>query len=195
MSLGENIYRLRTGKKLSQGDLADALDVSRQSVSKWENNSAVPELEKLVKMAKLFGISLDDLVGNAPPESVPAPESIPAPEPAPSPAAAPGLTTGDLISVVLLIFAVIVPILLLITAELHNNVWLLFISLFVFPVLVPFAASKCSPNNKLLRNAYMIYNVLMAIVISIVCLGAPALDLLLTCLYFLPIFFWPSDSP
>ena len=62
MNLGENIYRLRTEKNMSQGDLADALEVSRQSVSKWENNSAVPELEKLVKMAELFEVSLDSLV-------------------------------------------------------------------------------------------------------------------------------------
>lgn len=62
MNLGENIYRLRTEKNLSQGDLADALEVSRQSVSKWENNSAVPELEKLIKMAQVFGITIDELV-------------------------------------------------------------------------------------------------------------------------------------
>lgn len=66
MNLGENIYRLRIEKNMSQGDLADALEVSRQSVSKWENNSAVPELEKLVKMAGLFEVSLDTLVGNQP---------------------------------------------------------------------------------------------------------------------------------
>ena len=62
MNVGENIYRFRTEKNMSQGDLADALDVSRQSVSKWENNSATPELEKLIKMSDLFGISLDELV-------------------------------------------------------------------------------------------------------------------------------------
>ena len=62
MNLGENIYRFRTEKNLSQGDLADALNVSRQSVSKWENNSAVPELDKLVKLSSLFGITLDELV-------------------------------------------------------------------------------------------------------------------------------------
>ena len=65
MNLGENIYRLRTEKNMSQGDLADALEVSRQSVSKWENNSAVPELEKLIKMAQIFGISIDELVTGA----------------------------------------------------------------------------------------------------------------------------------
>jgi len=63
MNLGENIYRLRTEQNMSQGDLADALGVSRQSVSKWENNSATPELDKLLKMSSLFGVTLDDLVG------------------------------------------------------------------------------------------------------------------------------------
>ena len=65
MNLGENIYRLRTEQNMSQGDLADRLDVSRQSVSKWENNSAVPELDKLVKMAEIFGITLDGLVNGS----------------------------------------------------------------------------------------------------------------------------------
>lgn len=62
MNLGEHIYRLRTERNLSQGDLADALEVSRQSVSKWENNSAVPELDKLIRLAQIFGITIDELV-------------------------------------------------------------------------------------------------------------------------------------
>ena len=62
MSLAENIHRFRTEQNMSQLDLADALDVSRQSVSKWETGTAVPELDKLVKMAKLFHITLDELV-------------------------------------------------------------------------------------------------------------------------------------
>lgn len=67
MNLGENIYRLRTAKNMSQGELADALEVSRQSVSKWENNGAVPELDKLIKMSRIFGVTLDGLVFSAPP--------------------------------------------------------------------------------------------------------------------------------
>ncbi len=62
MNLGERIYALRTERNLSQGDLADALDVSRQSISKWENNNSVPDLDKLVKLSTLFGVSLDELV-------------------------------------------------------------------------------------------------------------------------------------
>ena len=66
MSLGETIYRLRTEKSLSQGDLAELLDVSRQSISKWENNSAVPDLEKIIKLSEIFGVSLDELVKGEP---------------------------------------------------------------------------------------------------------------------------------
>ena len=62
MRLGEKIYKLRTEKNLSQGELADALNVSRQSVSKWETDVSVPELDKLVKLSELFGVSLDELV-------------------------------------------------------------------------------------------------------------------------------------
>lgn len=62
MNLGEKIYMLRTERGLSQGDLADALEVSRQSVSKWETDASVPELDKLVKLSALFGVSLDELV-------------------------------------------------------------------------------------------------------------------------------------
>ena len=58
MTLGQNICRLRTERGLSQGDLADALDVSRQSVSKWETDASVPELEKLLRLSGLFQVSL-----------------------------------------------------------------------------------------------------------------------------------------
>ena len=62
MTLGENITRLRTAKGMSQGALAETLEVSRQSVSKWETDGSVPELDKLVKLSKLFGVTLDELV-------------------------------------------------------------------------------------------------------------------------------------
>lgn len=68
MTLSEKITALRTGRKLSQGDVAERLDVSRQSVSKWETGQSVPELDKIVKLADLFGVSVDELVrdGDAP---------------------------------------------------------------------------------------------------------------------------------
>lgn len=103
MNLGETIYRLRTERNLSQGDLADALDVSRQSISKWETNTSVPELDKLVRLSHLFGVTLDELV-----TGTPAPES-PTPPTAPSaPAAQParsGISRRELVGILLLCFA------------------------------------------------------------------------------------------
>lgn len=79
MQLGERIYHLRTAKNMSQGDLAERLDVSRQSISKWENNNATPDLEKLLKLCEVFGISLDELVKGEVPTPAPAvPVSKPA---------------------------------------------------------------------------------------------------------------------
>lgn len=62
MNLGEKIYDLRFRNGMSQEALADKLGVSRQAVSKWENNSAVPDIDKLLKMSEFFGVSLDELV-------------------------------------------------------------------------------------------------------------------------------------
>ena len=68
MSLGTNISRLRAEKRLSQGDLAEVLEVSRQSVSKWETDSSVPDLDKLIKLSQVFDVTLDELVMGAEPQ-------------------------------------------------------------------------------------------------------------------------------
>ena len=62
MTLGEKIQALRTQKEMSQEDLAAALEVSRQSVSKWETNQSVPDLDKIIRLADLFGVTVDQLV-------------------------------------------------------------------------------------------------------------------------------------
>lgn len=77
MTLAEKIQELRTAQELSQGDLAERLEVSRQSVSKWETGQSVPDLDKIIKLADLFGVSVDQLVRE---EAQPQPEQ-PAPEP------------------------------------------------------------------------------------------------------------------
>ena len=64
MTLGEKIYELRTQHNLSQGDLANELNVSRQSISKWENGNSTPDLEKIIKLAEIFSVSLDELIKN-----------------------------------------------------------------------------------------------------------------------------------
>lgn len=81
MSLGNNIYRLRTQHNMSQGDLAERLDVSRQSISKWETDGAVPELDKLIKLSNIFGITLDELVHGEQAAAAPAPEPTHAEKP------------------------------------------------------------------------------------------------------------------
>ena len=58
-SIGERIYDLRNRNNMSQGNLADKLDVSRQTISKWENNMCLPEAEKLMQLSEIFGVSID----------------------------------------------------------------------------------------------------------------------------------------
>ena len=77
MTIGEKIYKLRTEKNLSQGDLAEILEVSRQSISKWENGGATPDLDKIIKLSEVFGITIDELVKN---EEVSAPAEEKAPQ-------------------------------------------------------------------------------------------------------------------
>lgn len=63
MELGEKLQSIRKSHNLSQSDLAEKLDVSRQSVSKWETGTATPELSKLIQISELFNISLDEMTG------------------------------------------------------------------------------------------------------------------------------------
>ena len=72
MTLGEKLQQLRLKKGLSQEQLAEALDVSRQSVSKWESGQSRPDMDKLVTLAALFEVSTDYLLGG---DSQPAPPS------------------------------------------------------------------------------------------------------------------------
>ena len=62
MTLGEKIYKLRTERGLSQETFGDKLGVSRQSVSKWETDQSLPELEKIIALSEFFGVSTDYLL-------------------------------------------------------------------------------------------------------------------------------------
>lgn len=75
MNLCENLQRLRRQAGLSQEALAEKLGVSRQAVSKWESGAAVPELEKLAELARIFQVRLDQLLGLPEPEGGPPPGS------------------------------------------------------------------------------------------------------------------------
>ena len=62
MTISEKISNLRKEKGLSQETFAEALGVSRQSVSKWESGSALPDTDKIIAMSELFGVSTDYLL-------------------------------------------------------------------------------------------------------------------------------------
>lgn len=102
-TLGRRIAQRRRMLSLSQEALGDKLEVSRQAISKWEADAAVPEVDRLVQMSRLFGVSVGWLLGTetgpvtetavpdltdtiaqtlrpAPPEPEPGPET-PAPDP------------------------------------------------------------------------------------------------------------------
>ena len=62
MTIGEKIIRLRTAAHISQEQLAEKISVSRQSVSKWEMDQTVPQIDKLVALSEIFCVSLDDML-------------------------------------------------------------------------------------------------------------------------------------
>ena len=62
MTIGKRIALLRKEKGLTQEELANHMDVSPQAVSKWENDQTCPDISALPKLAKLFGVSVDELL-------------------------------------------------------------------------------------------------------------------------------------
>lgn len=62
MNFGENLKRLRKERNLSQEQLSEMLNVSRQAISKWESNKTYPDIENLMLLRNIFNIALDDLL-------------------------------------------------------------------------------------------------------------------------------------
>ena len=62
MTIGDRLLKLRRERNLSQEDLADELDVSRQTISKWETNQSTPDFDKIVPLCNFFGITTDELL-------------------------------------------------------------------------------------------------------------------------------------
>ena len=63
MTIGERIAALRRGHDLSQEALGEALGVSRQAISKWEADASLPEIDKLVALSRMFGVTIGELLG------------------------------------------------------------------------------------------------------------------------------------
>ena len=74
MPLGDRIASLRKEKKLSQEALGELVGVSRQAVSKWESNKAVPDIQNCIAMSKALGISMAELLELETEEQEPAAE-------------------------------------------------------------------------------------------------------------------------
>lgn len=65
MSIGEKLLELRKEKHLSQEEVANRLNVSRQTISKWETDQSTPDFDKIVPLCKLYEITADELLGEA----------------------------------------------------------------------------------------------------------------------------------
>jgi len=63
MKLEENLQKFRKSKGLSQEELAEKCDISRQAIAKWESGESVPTIDKLIFLADFYKVSLDELVG------------------------------------------------------------------------------------------------------------------------------------
>ena len=61
--LNENLKKYRKSKSLSQEKIAEMLGVSRQAVTKWENGQSMPSSDNLIKLAEIYHVSLDELLG------------------------------------------------------------------------------------------------------------------------------------
>ena len=68
MKFDENLRTFRKQKEFSQEYLAEKMNVSRQTISKWENGTAMPDLRKLTDLASLFDVSMDELLGTSAPD-------------------------------------------------------------------------------------------------------------------------------
>lgn len=143
MNLGENIYQFRTKKNMSQGDLANALDVSRQSVSKWENNSAVPELDKLIRMSEIFSISIDELVGRIPSSEpgVPAQETV----------VHHGMPPRRIVGIILLCFGLIASLILSLLGG------FIFALLFCVPLVIIGSILLACNTNLMLKTCWLMF--------------------------------------
>ena len=65
MNLGEKIYTLRKKRGLSQEELANSIHVSRQAISKWEQNSVVIDTNNLIKICDFFNVTIEDMANES----------------------------------------------------------------------------------------------------------------------------------
>lgn len=74
--LANKLYNLRKANGLSQEEFAEKVNVSRQAVSKWERGETLPDTDNLITIAKLYGVSLDELISHTPTNTIKTNENI-----------------------------------------------------------------------------------------------------------------------
>ena len=80
MTFGEKLTKLRKARGWTQEELAEQAGVSRQSLSKWESDAALPDTARVIILCDLFGVTADYLLRDKPQESTP-PQDLASPEP------------------------------------------------------------------------------------------------------------------
>lgn len=84
MSFGEKLQKLRKARGWTQEELAQQAGVSRQSLSKWESDAALPDTARVIILCDLFGVTADYLLRDQPQEPIPPETILSEPEPAPA---------------------------------------------------------------------------------------------------------------
>ena len=109
MELKEKLRRLRTEYGVSQEEAAERLDVSRQTIGRWEAGACLPTTENLMRLSALYGVPLDEWMGEewTPPARPALPEAPEGPEEPPR-AAAPQKSAGRRGAVLILLAALLV---------------------------------------------------------------------------------------
>ena len=118
MDVAERLAALRKHAGLSQGDVAERLNVSRQAVSRWETGFTVPSTDNLSRLGRLYGVTLDELLSYSaalppekPQEEAPAQQpKAEAPAPTPPPAAASAPAHAKVIIIALSILCLLLAI-------------------------------------------------------------------------------------
>ena len=118
MDVAEHLAALRKRAGLSQGDVAERLNVSRQAVSRWETGFTVPSTDNLSRLGRLYGVTLDELLSYSaalppekPQEEAPAQQpTAEAPAPTPQPAAASAPAHAKVIIIALSILCLLLAI-------------------------------------------------------------------------------------
>ncbi len=118
MSMEERLISLRKGRGMSQLEAAEALGVSRQAVSKWESGAAVPSIDNLRAISRLYEVTIDHLVGNedASPVLSPGPDASAEPEFPHAPAGPKGTDGKRTRELVLCLICLLVAVILVLTA-------------------------------------------------------------------------------